>query len=298
MSQTLRETTAATDLTIEARDGYPLAATLYAPAGNNKGRAIVVVGAATAVPRTFYRAFAEDLVARGHPVVTFDYRGIGGSKPRAPQTLRNFPYRNRTWGTVDIASVIDWAVARYPDRALHWVGHSFGGFGFGLADNGHLVRRSLHVATPFSYWGQMDGGEKYRIAALAYAGMPIVGQLVGKLPGKFLGGEDLPKAVMLEWAQWLRSPNMFFDDPTLPETKNFARVTSDMLWLRITDDPWATDAGMRRWQSKFSSATMRVERIRPADAGVKAIGHIPFFKPRFRETLWPRAIAWISPDQP
>lgn len=279
---------------IVARDSYALASTTFLPTDDTHGKPVVIIGSATAVPLSYYRAFAEALAQRGHPVVTFDYRGVAGSMPRAPMTLRNFPYRNRTWGTVDIPSVIDWVLARFPGRALHWVGHSFGGFGFGLADNNRHIARALNVATPFSYWGQMDGLEKYRIAALAHVGMPLTGLVMGRLPGRFLGGADLPRAVMGEWAQWLRSPTMFFEDASLPERENFAQVRAAMLFLRITDDPWATDIGMAEWQKRFSGANITIERVSPTDAGVQTIGHLNYFKPRFKDTLWPRALDWLT----
>lgn len=286
------------DFVIPARDGYALAATLLRPPSLDNSAPCIVVGSATAVPRGYYKPFAQALVARGAPVLLFDYRGIGGSAPKPPMSLANFPYRNRTWGTVDIPSVIDWAARTFPGRPLHWVGHSFGGFGFGLADNNSLLRRTLNVATPFSYWGQMDGLEKYRIAALAKVGMPLVVRAKGKLPGRLLGGVDLPGPVALEWAQWLRAPTMFFDDATLPERANFAKVTADMLFLRITDDPWATDKGAAEWQRRFSGATVRVERITPRDGASDRIGHIAFFKTKFSETLWPRALDWILEQNP
>jgi predicted alpha/beta hydrolase len=292
MGHSIRES----DATIVARDGYPLAATVIAPEAPPPGSPLVIFGSATAVPRAYYRTFAGLLAERGHPTIQFDYRGVAGSAPKPPLTLRNFPHRNRIWGTIDIPSVIDWARQTFPDRPVHWVGHSFGGFGFGLADNNHLITRTLNVATPFSYWGQMDGAEKYKIALQAYVAMPAAATLVGKLPGWTLGGADLPAAVSREWAQWLRTPDMFFSDATLPETKNFANVRADMLFLRITDDPWATDQGAQLWKDRFSQSRVTIERIRPEDANVKAIGHIPFFKPRFKDTLWPRALDWITAE--
>ena len=68
--------------TIPATDGFPLAATIY-----GMGNDVVVVNAATAVPRQFYEAFAQFVAAHGYTVVTYDYRGIGESRP---ESLRGF----------------------------------------------------------------------------------------------------------------------------------------------------------------------------------------------------------------
>jgi predicted alpha/beta hydrolase len=271
------------DVEIVARDGYPLAATLTDASARRADAPVVIIGSATAVPRGYYRPFAEALATRGVPSVTFDYRGVAGSAPRPPMTLRNFPYGNRTWGTIDIPSVIDWVRVRFPGRPIHWVGHSFGGFGFGLADNNHHIARSVGGGTQVS-----------SIAAQAYLAMPVVTRLAGKLPGRALGGADLPGRVAREWAQWLRSPTMFFGDRTLPETANFKTVRADILLFRITDDPWATDLGAQEWQRRFVNANVTIERVRPQNAGVSTIGHIAYFKPRFRDSLWPRALDWVA----
>lgn len=297
MQSTVETSETAADLQIEARDGYPLAVTVRRPSHSPSGAPVIIFGSATAVPRAYYAGFAQALVARGHVCVTFDYRGVAASAPKPPMTLRSFPYPNRTWGTIDIPSVIDWVRQTYPDRPIRWVGHSFGGFGFGLADNNHFIQRTLNVATPYSYWGLMDGAEKYRIAVLAYVAMPIVTRLTGKLPGWSLGGADLPGTVAREWARWLRSPSMFFDDATLPERQYFSAVTADMLFLRIADDPWATDRGALALAKHFAHARIRHQTVRPADVGVKGIGHIAYFKPRFQQTLWPRALDWISSER-
>src|SRR5262249_52982075 len=64
---------------IAARDGYALAATVFTPEGPPRGT--VLVNSATAVPRRFYAGFAAYLAERGFACLTYDYRGVGGSRP-------------------------------------------------------------------------------------------------------------------------------------------------------------------------------------------------------------------------
>ena len=71
----------ADDITIPATDGYPLGATLFLPRGAK--RHAVLISSATAVPRKIYRGFAGYLAHRGCAVLTYDYRGIGGSRQLA-----------------------------------------------------------------------------------------------------------------------------------------------------------------------------------------------------------------------
>ena len=66
------------ELRIAARDGYQLAATRRAA---GEPRATALIASATAVPRGFYGRFAAYLAERGFDTLTFDCRGIGGSRP-------------------------------------------------------------------------------------------------------------------------------------------------------------------------------------------------------------------------
>src|SRR5690349_6488382 len=108
------------DVSVPARDGFALAATTFAPASNGTW---VVVHSATAVPRAYYARFARFLAGHGFTVVTYDYRGIGGSRPRR---LRGFEARMRDWAQQDAAGVIEWIDSRRASRLVA-VGHSFGG---------------------------------------------------------------------------------------------------------------------------------------------------------------------------
>ena len=91
---------AVADTTIVARDGYALAATVYEP--ERPWRA-TLLSSATAVPRKIYRAFATFLAENGFAVLTYDYRGIGGSRPKS---LKGFEARMRDWASLDVSAAI------------------------------------------------------------------------------------------------------------------------------------------------------------------------------------------------
>ncbi|MBL4686145.1 MAG: alpha/beta fold hydrolase, partial [Nannocystaceae bacterium] len=118
-----------TDVTLLARDALPLAGTVY---GSPSARKVAVINSATAVPRRFYRHFAGALVEAGYRVVTYDYRGIGGSRPRQ---LRGFSAKMRDWGLQDMAGVLDWVRTEHDDARILLVGHSVGGQVAGMLDN-------------------------------------------------------------------------------------------------------------------------------------------------------------------
>lgn len=284
------------DIRIPADDGYDLAATVSTVAGSEDDRrqsekVVVVVGSATAVPRSYYARFARFITQQGVPVVTFDYRGIGGSRPAS---LQGFPARMRDWGEQDIPGVLSWTNARFPDHHIHWIGHSYGGFGTGLAHNNHLVRRQLGIATMTAHWKMMAGLERYRVALLmGYVAPPFV-RALGYFPGVLMGSEDLPRDVFLEWAHWVMTPHFLFGDETLTSHRHFATLKAPMRFAQIEDDLWVTDEGVRHLMGQWPAATERsIWHVTCADAGGAKIGHLGFFRAAFHDTLWPKAAEWL-----
>ena len=190
------------------------------------------------------------LAEQGCTVLTYDYRGIGGSRPAS---LRGFRVRMRDWAALDVAAAIDHMRAVWPKLPLAVVGHSFGGQAVGLAPNNSEISRALFVAAQAGYWRLFHSPEKYRVyAMLRLIGAPIA-RTLGYVPGKLGIGEDLPRDVFLEWTDWVMKPRYFFDDATLGALENFPRYRGALRAICLTDDPWATPAGGR-------SAVLRLHR--------------------------------------
>ena len=201
-STTTRDASADADVTsqelsVPADDDYALAATLFEPPGPHAVAApLVIVAPRAAILRGFYARFAAYLAERGATVLTFDYRAFGGSRRGS---LVGSTVRMRDWGILDVPGVLVWAARTYPERPIHWVGHSMGGFATGLAHNNHLIARQLNVATLSGYWGRVAAPEKYRVRLLMGTLGPLVVWAKGYLPGVLMGGEDMPGPAYLEW---------------------------------------------------------------------------------------------------
>ena len=148
-------------VTIPARDNYPLAATLYRTEATYRG--MVVINAATAVPRRFYRHFAAALAEAGFNALTWDYRGIGGSRP---PSLRGFAARARDWVLLDMAGVLDWVGSTIGPEHLFLVGHSFGGQTAGLLDNASAVDGMATMSAQSGHWRLQGGAQK--LVAVSY----------------------------------------------------------------------------------------------------------------------------------
>lgn len=279
------------DITVSATDGFQLAATLFLPRGTR--RSAVLISSATAVPRKIYRGFAGYLASRGAVVLTYDYRGIGGSRPKS---LAGLKASMADWATRDMAGAIAWMRQRYGDWPLRVVGHSFGGQGLGLAPNNTEIARALLVAAQAGYWRLVTSPERYRVFAfLNFVGAPVT-HLFGYAPG-FLGlGEDLPRDAFLQWRSWVMSERYMFDDPNLPALANFANFKGRMRAHTFTDDPWATPVAVELLCSQYTGTTAEIVKLAPADVGAARIGHFGFFRPEQKDGLWRSAADWLLTD--
>lgn len=286
------------DITLPAMDGYELAATLFLPRGPK--RHAVLINSATAVPRKFYRGFASYLAGRGCAVLTYDYRGTGDSRPRAPtgnnppKSLAGFKATMSDWAAQDVTAAVSWMRERYRALPFAYVGHSFGGQALGLLPNNSEIPRALFVAAQAGYWKLMTSPERYRVYALLnFVGAPLT-RALGYMPGKAGLGMDLPKDAFLQWVGWVMSPRYLFDDAKLDARENFPKFNGALRALCMSDDPWATRPAVELLCSGFTAIKPEIITVTPADAKASRIGHMGFFRSEHRDTLWRGAAEWIE----
>jgi len=287
------------DITFPAADGYLLGATLFLPRTGARHHA-VLINSATAVPRKIYRGFAAYLARRGCAVLTYDYRGIGDSRQRAvtgynqPKSLVGFKATMADWAALDVTAAVAWMRGRYQNLPLSYVGHSFGGQALGLLSNNTEVSRALLIAAQAAYWRLMASPERYRVLAfLNLVGRPLT-RMLGYAPAWSGLGEDLPKGVFEQWVRWVMSGRYLFDDRELNTLSNFANYKGALRALCLSDDPWATLPSVELLCSGFTSTRAEIITISPGDIGATAIGHLGFFRPEHRDTLWRGAAEWLE----
>ena len=170
---------------LKAADGYMLAATHFSAAS---GQWIVMAGA-TAVPRGFYKRFAEFAQARGINVITTDYRGIGESKYGS---LKGFEMEYADWSRYDLAAAVDYAA----ERGKVWlVGHSLGGHAVGQLPRPNELQAAYVCGVGAGWHGWMPRPERYRAWLLWNVIGPVTTRIYGYNPMSKLGmGEDLHTA--------------------------------------------------------------------------------------------------------
>ena len=179
-------------LQLRAADGYPIGAVFYPALRPRAPRRVAVLHGGAGIPALRYRRFANFLAEWGIPVLTYDYRGIGLSRPPG---LRGFQATMEDWAEYDAAAAIAWLRERFPRDEILGFSHSIGCLTLGGAPNAAEQGRVVLVGAHSGYYG--DYRPLYRLPmTLAWHGlMPALTRFVGYFPADRLGlGEDLPPA--------------------------------------------------------------------------------------------------------
>lgn len=271
---------------VTAADGRELAVTRFVGDGPD----VVVLAGGVAIPRRYYADFAAWLSRQGPTVITFDYRGIAGS--REDGDLRRGDVRFRDWGQQDLEAVLQHAARLTRGRVLH-LGHSAGGQLLGLARSGTLPSRVLTVTCHAGWWGYSPAPERWKLWSYWYLLFPLLVRATGYLPGSKLGlGEDLPRGVIHEWMSWCRDRRYLYSDPTL-DLGGFARVTAPIRTVQVTDDPWATRPAIEMLHSGYRNAPVELVTLTPEELGQRAVGHLGLFRADKGAAAWPGLAAWL-----
>ena len=280
---------------IEATDGYPLAATIFRPPPPRPVERTALVCAAMGAKRSLYCAFAEYLAERGFAVVTFDYRGIGGS---APRDLRGFRATLGDWGRHDLAGAIEWMCDSFPDRRAAVVAHSVGGQIFGLAANNGRISDLLGFAAQSAYWGHWSGVQRLRVLSMWTIFIPSLSRLLGYFPSNWFGlGPRLPARVAREWAYWGRHPRYVIGRIDDAERRQFNGFRGRLRAVGASDDALAPAAAIDGLLAFYPNAASERHQIDPSDLGVQSIGHFGYFREQVGRHLWPRETDWLFEGQ-
>lgn len=279
------------EVSIACRDGVELGGHLWPATAPGPVHGAVVITPATGVAARYYHRYARFLAGHGFDVLTFDYRGIGLSRPAR---LRGSPYRWRDWGERDVDAALRFMGEESP-APLMLVGHSIGGFLPGLAASGAGLTRMLTMGAQYAWW--MDYAPRQRAGLFLkwHVAMPVLTALFGYFPGKRLGWlEDLPAGVAHEWS--FRGPRFETSHPG-PERAaaraRMAAVRADILAVAMSDDPLGTVRALTRTLAYYTGARRTLVRLSPADYGREKIGHFSLFHDSHAEGFWRDTLTFL-----
>jgi predicted alpha/beta hydrolase len=245
----------------------------------------VLLCPATGVRQQFYLRFASWLAEQGHEVMVFDYRGIGLSL-QGP--LRHSQATLAEWGQLDQVAALDWLVRRTGQDQVLLMGHSAGGQMMGLMPNHHHIARVVGVATSTGWFRQMRLGFKLQAHFGLRFLVPLGIRLTGYAPTSKIGlGEDLPAAVGRQWGQWCAAGGYATNAVKGQPHKDFhSQVEIPITVFHATDDDIANPGTVADLMRTFPKARKQIHRLSPRDHGLKAIGHIDWFRSS-HQALWP-----------
>lgn len=271
-----------------SEDGARIAARIYEPPVPPK--ATVVIGPAMGVKQDYYAAFAQWLAAEGYLAISFDYRGMGDSRP-ARRSLRGFDADLYDWAR-DFDAAIDAASAAAPDAPLYVVGHSLGAQLPGMLKQRDRIAGLVSVAAGSGYWRDNAPQLKRIVLYFWHVLVPLATALFGYFPGSRIGKVgDLPRGVVLQWRRWCMHPRYHVGAEGEVLRQSFAAARFPVVALSITDDELMTERGTRVLLDCYAGAPRELRRIAPADVQARRIGHFGFFRDQFRTTLWMRVTA-------
>jgi predicted alpha/beta hydrolase len=290
----------ATQLRLRALDGYELGGRFYSLRSSDAPARVAVLHPGVGIPAISYRRFAAFLAEAGIPVLTYDYRGVGGSRPQA---LRGFRAGVEDWAEHDCGGAIAWLRGRFPRAQIIGIAHSFASMLIGGAPNSADQARLVMVGPHTGYYGDYHRRYRWPMTAVWHGVMPLLAFVLGYFPARRLGlGEDIPGRIALQWGLRLSAElRPAADAPAGTRVQDMldrcAALQRPALIVSISDDAFATGEGVKRLLSYYPRL-FPLEHIvyAPADAGTRRIGHFGFFGRRAGAALWPRLLAQLEPS--
>jgi predicted alpha/beta hydrolase len=278
-----------TPIDLRTADGVTLSGVLH---HHPAPRACVLIAPAMGVQQDYYANFAAWLARQGYSALTFDYRGMGASRPPAMRrSLRGFEADLYDWAA-DTDAAIERLLDHAPDVPLFVVGHSLGAQLPGMLRHRDRIAGLVSVAAGSGYWRDNAPPLKRMVLYFWHLAVPLATWLFGYFPGTRLRKVgDLPRGVILQWRRWCMHPRYHVGHEGEALRRQFAAARFPIVALSMTDDELMTERGTRVLIDCYENAPRELQRIAPADVGARRIGHFGFFRAQFEATLWQRTAA-------
>jgi predicted alpha/beta hydrolase len=273
-------------LTLKCQDGYTLSARFYAAATESKNAPILICPA-TGITKQFYHHFSCWLQAQGYTVLVFDFRGIGES---LTGPLKYSKASIVQWGQLDIPAAIDSLLARTQAEKVILLGHSAGGQLLGIVPNYAKVEKVVAIAGSTGHVKGLKGRTRLLAPVMFKIIFPLARISTGYGPTQVIGmGENLPKDVAREWAQFCSQPGYVLNaigKKVAPTQDYHTRITCPVTSIWASDDEIATPANVKDLLRLYPQAQTEMIELKPQEYGHKSIGHMLMFK-KSHQNLWP-----------
>lgn len=277
------------EIKILTTDHYVLSARHFIP-GDSR-RHTVIINPATGVKQQFYTHFAEFLSKNGFQAYTYDYRGIGMSKPTS---MRQCATDIINWGECDLSAVIRYVRERHPGNKLTLIGHSIGGQLIGSSPESRHADNIVMIASQTPYWRHYQGAMRVKVWLLWHFTIPFLTKIWGYFPSRKIGlFEDLPGPVALQWARWGKNKHYLFSDYPA-KRKTFAALHQRALVYSFSDDPFAPRKAVEDLLQYYCNLRYSHIHVSPSDLKLDTIGHFSFFRKSSESVFWGGVVRWLT----
>lgn len=266
---------------LSTSDHYVLSGTLFEPSVPN-GK-FLLINSATGVRQQMYYSFAQYLSKHGITVLTYDYRGIGLSKP---EKLKGFKASMRTWGSVDYPAATRYIKENYSEYEKYCLGHSVGALILGMNEDSEIFDEFIFVATQKAYIGNLT--MKTKIEGYLGFGIvqPVSTKLLGYFPAHRFGlGESLPAGSANDWRTLIL--NRKSTNRLLEKTTNIShKLHQKVMVLMMEDDHWVTNRGVKTLlRETYPNLQPFMRKVKVSESEYGKIGHVNFFR-SYNRKLW------------
>jgi predicted alpha/beta hydrolase len=268
-------------LRLTTKDSVSIAVHLFLPEKSNKK--LLLINSATGVKQQIYFSFAQYFSEQGFTVITYDYRGIGLSKPKR---MKGFKASMRIWGSEDYKAVTDYIKVNFNDYKKYCLGHSVGALILGMNEDSGMFEEFIFVGTQNAFVGNL----KLKTKIEAYLGFgivqPITTGLLGYFPAHWFGlGESLPKNCAYDWRTLIL--NRKSTNGLLEKINDYSKkLTQKVFVIRAQDDVWLTEKGVKSLlKDTYPNLKPTYRLIKTSESEKGEIGHINFFR-SYNNNLW------------
>lgn len=266
---------------ILTEDHYSLAAHLFEPQISNQK--VLLINSATGVKQQIYFSVAQFFADHGFTVITYDYRGIGLSKP---DNMRGFEASMRVWGTTDYKALTSYIKSNFEDYKKYCLGHSVGALILGMNPDSEIFEEFIFVGTQNAFVGNL----RLKTKIEAYLGFgivqPLFTLLLGYFPASWFGlGESLPSGSAFDWRILIL--NKKSTNNLLEKSADFSKkLKQKVLVIWAEDDAWLTEKGVKSLlENTYANLRPSYRQIYTSESEKGEIGHVNFFR-SYNRKLW------------
>lgn len=268
-------------LLLQTDDEIEITAHIFLPDESN--HKVLLINSATGVKQQIYFSFAQFFAEQGFTVLTYDYRGIGLSKP---EKMKGFQSSMRIWGNRDYKALTQFIIKDFPDHQKFCLGHSVGALILGMNKDSEIFNEFLFVGTQNAFVGNL----KWRTKIEAVLGFgivqPLFTELFGYFPAHWFGlGESLPKNCAYDWRTLIL--NRKSTNKLLLKTDDYSKdLNRKVFVIQAEDDAWLTEKGVKSLlNDTYPNLKPTFRLIKTSESEKGEIGHVNFFR-SYNKNLW------------